>query len=115
MRRADREERLETIKRLGRIAFRIMKDGGDLVGALTREGEDKHLRLLEDGLLSIELITPHPRSTNPTDFSELEIREHGRKVLVIRWNGAGLFKAVTYEPGGWARVLLDWPDPVPFD
>ncbi len=64
--------------------------------------------------LSIDWLTPHPRSVDPPDFSEIELRAHGRKVLVIRWDRAGSFKAAHFEPGEWERVLLDWPEPIRF-
>lgn len=114
MRRADREDRLQAIKVLGRIAHRRLKDA-DLVGVLTVEGEDKYLRLIEDGSLSINLLTPHRTSTLRTEFSEIEIRSDGRKVFCIRWDSTGYFKDVSYEPGDWEQALRDWPEPIPFD
>lgn len=79
LRRADREDRLEKIKALGRIVHRLGKDG-DLVGMVTREGQEKYLRVRDEGWLSIELLTPHPRSSDlTTDFSEIEVSAYGRK------------------------------------
>ena len=69
----------------------------------------------DEGWLSVELVTSHPRSTDPTDFSEIDVRASGRKVLEIRWDNTGSFKVVAYEPGDWERELLDWPERVPFD
>jgi hypothetical protein len=111
---ADRAARIERVKALGRVAYRHLRQA-DIAGVITVEGEEKYLRQRDEGSLCIDLLEPHPRSTDPTDFSELELRAHGRKVLVIRWDSTGFFKAVTYEPGPWERELLDWPDPVPFD
>ena len=114
LRRADREHRLQTVKALGRIAYRIARDG-DLVCVVIRESQKKYLRKRDEGWLSIDWVAPHPRSVDHTDFSEIEVRADDRKVLEIRWNSVGLFKAVLYEPGVWEQELLDWPDPVPFD
>lgn len=58
---------LEAIKRIGRIAYHLAK-GGDLVGAVMREGEKKYLRQRDEGWLLIDLVTPHPRSTDPQKF-----------------------------------------------
>ena len=51
---------------------------------------------------------------DPTHFSEIEVHAHGRKVLEIRWDSTGFFKAVTYEQSEWEQYLLDWPEPIPF-
>jgi hypothetical protein len=93
VRRTDCQGRSERARELGRIAYRLAKDG-DLVGVVTREGREKYIRKRDEGWLSVELVTPHPRSTNPTDFSELEVRASGRKVLEIRWDNTGSFKVV---------------------
>ena len=51
MRREDRQERLLTIKALGRIAYRHLKDA-EIVGIITVNGEEKRWRKLEEsGLL----------------------------------------------------------------
>jgi hypothetical protein len=57
---------------------------------------------------------PCPRPL-AADFSEIEVRASGRKVLEIRRDNTCSFKVVTYEQGDWQRELRDWPDPVPFD
>jgi hypothetical protein len=52
--------------------------------------------------MSLELLVPQRTSAHPTDFSQIEIRADGRKVLDIR---SGSFRAALYEPGvaraGW--------------
>lgn len=113
MRQFDRQKRLQTVKALGRIAYRILKNS-ELVGVLTVDDENKYLRALQEGSLSLELLMPHGASALPTEFSEIEIRADGRKVFDIRWNSTGYFKTVLDEPGEWEQELRDWPEPIPF-
>ena len=113
MRQFDRQKRLQTVKALGRIAYRILINS-DLVGVLTVGGEDKYLRNSQDGSLALELLTPHAASADPTEFSQIEIRANGRMVFDIRWNSTGFFKTVLYDPGEWEQELRDWPEPIPF-
>jgi hypothetical protein len=69
---------------------------------------------VEDGLC-LELLQPFRADALPTEYSEIEIRYHNRKVFCIRWDSADHFKVVMYEPGDWEQTLLDWPEPIPFD
>ena len=57
---------------------------------------------------SVHTLTPIRRSDGL-------LRAHGRKVLVIRWDGSGFFMVVTFEPGFWEQEPWDWPKPEPFD
>jgi hypothetical protein len=66
-----------------------------------------------EGGLSAELMAPFRAWARPTEYSQIQIRIDGRKVLDIRWDRAGSFKAVHFEPGEWERVLIDLPDPIP--
>ncbi len=112
MNRADRQGRLQTIKVLGRIAYRHLKDA-EVVGNIEIYDEEKQVRVLEEGDLSAELIAPFRAWALPTEYSRIQIRFDGRKVFEIRWDRAGSFKAVHFEPGEWERVLIDLPDPIP--
>ena len=55
MDRAGRLERLQTIKAIGRLAYRVLKDA-DIFGIITVQGH-KLLRTFEEGSLSAELLT----------------------------------------------------------
>ena len=112
MNRADRQERLQTIKALGRIAYRHLKDA-EVVGIVEIGDEEKRVRIFEQDGLSAELIAPFRAWALPTEHSQLQIRFDGRKVFDIRWDSAGSFKAVHFEPGEWEEVLIDLPDPIP--
>lgn len=100
MSRADRQERLQTIKALGRIAYRHLRDA-EIVGNITVDDEEKRMRILEEGGLTAELIAPLRSSALPTEHSRIQIRFDGRKVFDIRWDRAGSFKAIHFEPGEW--------------
>ena len=113
MLRADRQERLLTIKALGRVAYRHLKDA-EIVGIITIDGEEKRWRTFEDGRLTAELLAPRRTGAPPTEHSRIEIRFAGRKVFEIRWDRAGSFKAIHFEPGEWERALIDLPEPIPF-
>lgn len=102
------------VKALGRIAYRHLRDA-EIVGIITVGGEEKRWRRLEDGGLSAELLEPFRQAALLTDHSQIQIRYFGRKVLDIRWDRAGSFKAVHFEPGEWEGVLIDLPDPIPLD
>lgn len=71
------------------------------------------MRVLEDGELSAELLEPYRPMALPTECSQIQIRFDGRKVLDIRWDRTGSFKAVHFEPGGWERVLIRLIEPIP--
>jgi hypothetical protein len=113
LRQFDRQQRLLTVKSLGRIAYSILKCS-ELVGVLTVDDENKYLRTSQDGSLSLELLSPHGVSAHPTEFFQIEIRASGRKVFDIRWDRRGFFKTLLYEPGEWEQELRDWPEPIPF-
>ena len=96
----------------GRIAYRELRSS-DIEGVLTYDGEQKYVRLFEEGELFAELIEPFRPYALATEFSRIQIRVSGRKVFEIRWDRAGHFKVLLYEPGDWERTLLDLPQPIP--
>lgn len=104
MNRADREARLERAKQIGRRAYRILI-ACDIEGLITHEGEEKYFRTIEEGDVSGEMLVPTRSQAAPTEFSEIIIRDGGRKVLEIRWDAAQSFRVVFYEPGDWQRIL----------
>jgi hypothetical protein len=110
--RDDRHERLLTIKALGRIAYRHLKEA-EIVGNITVGGEEKRWRKFEEDGLSAELLEPFRAAALSTEYSQIQIRFDGRKVFEIRWDRAGSFKATHFEPGEWERVLIDLPEPIP--
>lgn len=81
-------------------------------------GEDRHqgrrlrpplgrklVREWRRGHLSIELRAAASVPARDDQFSDLRVRYAGRKVLDLQWSAAGVFKAVTFEPGGWQGGL----------
>ncbi|MCK1595564.1 hypothetical protein [Bradyrhizobium sp. 164] len=76
----------------------------DLVGIIAVEGEDKYLREFEHRGLSGSYVTPS-RSGRPYEFSRIQVRHLGHKVLELRWTKAGDFQMVAYEPGEWEELL----------
>lgn len=103
------------MRALGRIAYRIIINSCEIEGVVTWDGEVKSLRNFDEDNLRIEVVEPFRAAALPTEYSCLLIRHPNSKVLEIRWDKAGQFKVIRYEPGGWERTLLDWPEPVPFD
>lgn len=63
----------------------------------------------------MELLEPFRASALPTEYARIQIRFYGRKVLDIRWDRAGSFKAIHFQPDEWERVLIDMPVPIPID
>ncbi|TQF28857.1 hypothetical protein UNPA324_03740 [Bradyrhizobium sp. UNPA324] len=90
-------------KELGRLAYDMLRFE-DLIGNITVEGEQKQLREFARSGLSGSLLTPF-RPTRLDEFSRIEIRYLGRKVLDIRWSKAGDFQLIVYEPGEWEELL----------
>jgi hypothetical protein len=82
--RGDRQQRLDRIKALGRIAYRHLRDA-EIVGNITVGGEKKWLRTLEEGRLLAALLEPFRASAPPTDYSQILIRFDGSKVFEVRW------------------------------
>jgi hypothetical protein len=113
MSKSEREARLEHVKVLGRIEYRILSSC-EIFGVLTFDDKEKRLWKFDDHGLDMELIKPFRANAAPTEFSAIKISAGSRKVFEIRWGRAGNFKVVFYEPGDWERTLLDWPDPIPF-
>ncbi|PDT86903.1 hypothetical protein CO669_28495 [Bradyrhizobium sp. Y36] len=105
MRASDRQARLKRAKELGRLAFDMLRYE-DLVGIIAIEGKDKYLREFDRRGLSGSYVTPS-RPGRPYEFSRIQVRHLGRKVLEIHWSKAGAFQLVAYEPGDWEE-LLDW-------
>jgi hypothetical protein len=112
MSKADREARLQHVKALGRIAYRILRQS-EIEGVVSFEGENKYVREFDDDDLAGVLYVPQRADAAPTEQSEIQIRFCGRKVLYIRWDRAGRFRVLLYEPGTWERILFDWPEPIP--
>jgi hypothetical protein len=109
-----RTARIERVKFLGRIAYRLLKDA-EIVGVVTLGGEDKRMLRLEEYGIWAELLMPFRPWALPTEHFRIEIRFDGRRVFDIRWDRAGMFRCATYEPGEWERILIDWPEPIPFN
>jgi hypothetical protein len=93
MNKREREARLERAKQIGRRAYRLLI-ACDIEGLITYEGEDKHLRTFEEGVLSGKMLVPSRSQTAPNEFSEIIIRASGRKVLEIRWDTAQSFRVI---------------------
>jgi hypothetical protein len=93
--RADREKSLERAKAIGRIAYRVARSA-NLVGVLEIEGEEKHLREFRHGRLFIDLYEPF-RLPVGAEFSRLRTSYDAKRVLEIRWDGAGTFNVVRFE------------------
>lgn len=103
MRAIDRQARLKRAKELGRLAYGMLRFE-DLVGIIAVEGEDKYLREFDRRGLSCSYVTPS-KSGRPYEFSRIQVRHLGRKVLELRWSKAGEFQLVAYEPGEWEELL----------
>ena len=114
MSKSERDEKLQKAKILGRIAYRILRSS-DIEGVLTYDGEEKYLRTFKEDELSAELVMPFRPQALSTEFSRIQVRSGGRKVFEIRWDGADHFQVVVFERGDWELMLLDWPEPIPFD
>lgn len=103
MRSADRQARLMRAKELGRLAFDALRFE-ELVGIMTIEDEQKQFREFAQRGLSGSLLTPF-RPQRLDEFSRIQVRHLGRKVLDLRWSKAGDFRLVTFEPGDWEELL----------
>jgi hypothetical protein len=93
---------MERVKALGRIALRLAKDG-ELLGAIFRDGEEKYLGRRDEGPLCIDLLEPYPRSTDPTDFSELELSA-GRCLSAGTGSGSSRPSPMSRAGAGLARL-----------
>jgi len=113
MRRSDREARRTRAKELGRVAYRLAR-AEDVSGVIAVEDEEKHVREFQEGGLTAELLIPFRANARPEEFSRLQVRHCGRKVLELRWSKAGDFSLVHFEPGDWEGVLESEPPPMPF-
>lgn len=114
MRRAGRKARQERAKALGRIAYRLAR-ADDVCGVIEIDGEKKHIREAEESGLKITLLEPFRSGALENEFSRLEVRDHGRKVLELRWSEAGNFTMAAFEEGEWEVILDDQPAPIPFE
>jgi hypothetical protein len=112
--RADRQARLERAKAIGRIAYSLVRLE-DIQANIPLDGEEKQLREIEEGGIAIELAAPFRPYARPDEFSRLRIRIYGEKVFEVRWDKAGSFRIITFEPGDWERTLRAWPAPIPFE
>jgi hypothetical protein len=106
--RDDRQERLLTIKALGRIAYRHLKDA-DIFGIVTVNGGEKPWRKLDESGLSFGLLEPFRAFVLPTRAFAKSDRFDGRNIFDIRWDRAGSFNTIYFEPGEWERVLIHSP------
>jgi hypothetical protein len=114
MRWTDRHAKSRQAKALGRIAYAILR-AEEVSGVLEIEGEEKHVRELDEDGLAAQLVMPFRRDAHPSEFSRIQIRHAGRKVFDIRWTKEGDFTTVVYEVGEWERKLLGWPRPIPLE
>jgi hypothetical protein len=87
----------------------------DACGVLVIDGEEKHLREFKGDGISTELIQPFRANAGDAEFSRIQVRHYGRKVLEDRWTKAGDFTTVTFEPGEWDRILDEQPPDIPMD
>ncbi|RXG92289.1 hypothetical protein [Bradyrhizobium vignae] len=94
---------MKRAKEVGRLAFDMLRFE-ELVGNMTVKGEQKQFREFSHRGLSGSLLTPF-RPTRLDEFSRIQIRHLGHKVLDIRWSKAGDFRLVTFEPGDWEELL----------
>jgi hypothetical protein len=113
-RNADREARLQRAKAIDRIAYSHVRDA-KIFGNMPVDGEEKQLREHDEGGIAIELAAPFRPYARSDEFSRLRVRVGGEKVFEIRWDKAGSFKVVHYEPDDWERTLRAWPAPIPLD
>ncbi|WP_027568428.1 hypothetical protein [Bradyrhizobium sp. URHA0013] len=103
MRASDRQARLKRAKELARPAFDVLRFE-QLVGNISVEGEQKQLREFAQRGLSGSLLVLF-RLTRLDEFSRLQVRHLGRRVLEIRWSKASDVKLIAYEPGEWEELL----------
>lgn len=104
MRASDRQSRLKRAKELGRLAFDVLRFE-DICGVIELEGEKKHLREFKHREVSGSLLTPLRASAGLDEFSRIQVRHLGRRMLELRWSSTGDFLLDAYEPGGWEEVL----------
>lgn len=104
MRASDRQTKLQRAKELSRIAYSFLRFE-DIVGVITLEGEEKHLREFNQQPLSGSLLIPFRSTASGDEFSRIQVRHLGRKVLELRWSKTGDFKLMVYEPGEWEEQL----------
>jgi hypothetical protein len=114
MQRAEREARLERAKELGRIAYVILRSS-EIEGMLEYDGQEKHLRTIEEDGLILEMLEPFRSDADPSEFSRIVIRKGGHRVLQIQWSKSGDFTLVFFEPGDWEWTVREWPPPIPFE
>jgi hypothetical protein len=114
VKQADREARLQRAKAIGCIAYSHVRDA-EIFGNVSVDGEEKQLREYDEGGIAIDLAAPFRPYARPHEFSRLWIRVGGEKVFEIRWDKAGSFKVVHYEPDDWERTLRAWPAPIPLE
>lgn len=63
------------------------------------------------GDLSAELLEPFRPTALPTERFQI-YRYIGRRVLDIRWDRAGSFKAIHFQLGEWEGVLIRLIEPI---
>ncbi|MET4315706.1 hypothetical protein [Bradyrhizobium sp. RT4b] len=97
---SDRAARVERAKALGRIAYRLARDG-EIVSNVELEGEGKQLTEYRRGFLLVDLGRPWRWGAFETEFSRLRISYAGEKVLELRWDRTGVFNVVQFRPGEW--------------
>jgi hypothetical protein len=92
--------------------YRLVR-ASKIEGFIEVEGERKLLRERDCGGLSIKLYDAAGVVSCGEEYSQLRIHDAGRRVFEIRWDSAGRFKVVHYDPSDWERTLRAWPAPIP--
>jgi hypothetical protein len=114
MRWADRDARRRRATELGRIAYRLVREEA-ASGVLELDAEEKHLREFEESGIEVQLLTPFRADARPDEFSRLQVRRYGRKVLELRWSKVSDASIVAFEEGDWEDVLESEPPPIAFE
>ena len=104
MMRPDREARLCRAKAIGRVAYRMVR-AQRIQGYVDLDDGRKCRREYNCGSLRIDLYEAAHRTPHWSDFSQLSVKQAGRKVFVIRSNSGGAFKIVKFEGGDWESAL----------
>ena len=81
-----RRDRIKRAKALGRAAYRLAR-GGDIVGNIEVDGEEKRLMEYRRGGLLIELWQPWRSTAAETEFSRLRVTHGSEKVSAVGSHG----------------------------
>jgi hypothetical protein len=69
----------------------------------------------EESGIEVQLLTPFKADARPDEFSRLQVRCYGRKVLGLRRSKVSDVSIVAFEEGDWDDVLESELPPVPFE